>query len=96
MSTVEFNQTSSDGIDLRAWVVTLNAGDTGPDAFEHDLPFTPTLVVLTPRLNIGSAWPGIAIAVTPTTCTITKINGVNTGGTYTLYLGRASNPQMEG
>ncbi len=96
MSTAEFNQTSSDGTDLRAWVITLVALDTGPDAFDHDLPFTPTLVVMTPRQSIGTEWPGLAIAVTATTCTITKRSAANTGGTYTLYLGRASNPQTEG
>lgn len=95
MSTATFNQSRSKGIDIRAWDVTLVAGDTGPDAFAHGLPYTPSFVALQPESSIGSAYPGVAIAVTSTTVTITKLSAANTGGTYILYVGRPPNPQNE-
>lgn len=95
MSTVAFNQDLSDGADVRAFDVVLAAGDTGPDPFDHDLPFTPTFAEMTPRSSIGSAFPSISVTFTATTCTITKLSAANTGGNYTLYLGRWPNPQTE-
>lgn len=97
-SVAEFNQELSSGADLRAWTLTLQPDDTGPEPFEHDLPFTPTVIVLSPvevGSFIGSAYPGICVEVTATTCTVTKRNLELTGGIYTLYLGRVPNPQTE-
>ncbi len=95
MSTAEFNQTLTDGADVRAFDVVLAAGDEGPEPFEHNLPFTPTFIEITPRSSIGSVFPGIGVTCTATTCTLVKQSAANTGGTYTLYLGRWPNPQTE-
>ena len=96
-STAEFNQSlSSKGDNLRAWTLTLEAADTGPATFNHGMPFTPTVILLRPVSGIGTAYPGIGIDVTATTCTVTKTNAANTAGVYTLYLGRSPLPQNEG
>ncbi len=84
---------NSKGANLYAFTLTLEAGDTGPTAFEHELPFTPTLAFLRPVSGIGTAYPGIAVAFTATLCTVTKV--ANSAGVYTLYLGRAPNTPIE-
>ncbi len=98
VSFVTFNQDLSSGADLRAWTVQFQPDDTGPPPFAHNLPYTPTVIILSPvevGAFIGANYSGAFVEVTGTMCTVTKRNTSLTGGIYTLYLGRVPNPQTE-